>query len=260
MESISNIQRKGKIYKDRTNARTENILPKSSNLLPNRKDHLRLACINVRGWTVGKLEDISKECSDWGIDFLGITETQLRERLAENNEEYTMINKGRSKWMKKGGGIGFLYKNNKVKILEEIDVGCDLKQEDILAILIEFSNGKKLDKILIILCYMTVEGPDARVDNIKKYESIERVMKLYPKEKTIIMGDMNAHIGILGEKINCNGKKLIEFSEKENLEILNTTIAKGKVTWASGNNKSAIDYVLCNEKGRDIIDSMWIDG
>ena len=103
-----------------------------------------------------------------------------------------------------------------------------------------------------------VEGPDTKLDNNKEYESIERVMKLYPKEKNLIMVDMNACIDILGEKINCNRKILIDFSEKEYLEIFITIIAKGKETWASGNNKSTIDCVLCDEKGRNIIDSMWI--
>ena len=72
---------------------------------------------------------------------------------------------------------------------------------------------------------MMVEGPDTKLDNNKEYESIERVMKLYPKEKNLIMVDMNACIDILGEKINCNRKILIDFSEKEYLEIFITIIA-----------------------------------
>ena len=213
----------------------------------------------MRGWSLGKLEDISKECEEWNIDFFGITETQLKERVSENHRGYDMVNKGRSKWLKKGGGVGFIYKTDKISILEEIDVGNDIKHEDILAVLIEYKNGKKSDRLLIIICYMTVEGPEAKDDNSKKFNCVKNVMDRYTKEKIVIMGDMNAHIGILGEKINNNGKRLLEFTENQNLEILNSTIARGKVTWSSGNSKSAIDYVLSNAKARDTINSMWID-
>ena len=245
--------RKDDLYKKGNNTFHENNV---TNRNAKDTEFLRFACLNVRGWSFGKLEDICKECEEWNIDFIGITETQLRERVSENNNGFNMENKGRSKWLKKGGGVGYIYKDNKINILEEIDVGSDMKHEDVLALLIEYN---KFDKYLIIVSYMTVEGPEAKDDNTKKFNCIKNIIERYPKQKIILMGDMNAHIGILGEKINNNGKRLLDFAENQNLEILNSTIARGKVTWTSGNSKSAIDYVLTNSNARDFIDSMWID-
>ena len=67
----------------------------------------------------------------------------------------------------------------------------------------------------------------------------------------LVMGDMNGHIGLLGEKENANGKLLREACEKMNLEILHETMAEGRITWQHKDMKSAIDYVLANEKARE---------
>merc|ERR1712136_217408 len=82
---------------------------------------------------------------------------------------------------------------------------------------------------------------------------------IFQQNKVLIMGDMNAHTGILGEKVNINGKKLIEFAHDYSMEIMNHTIAQGKITWGERGLQSAIDYVLVNEKGREIIKEMIID-
>jgi len=41
---------------------------------------------------------------------VGITETQMREKVEWETKQYRMIGKGRSKNLKKGGGVGFLVK------------------------------------------------------------------------------------------------------------------------------------------------------
>ena len=40
---------------------------------------MKLGCMNVRGWGIGKFEDVCKELNEWGLDMVGITETHLRE-------------------------------------------------------------------------------------------------------------------------------------------------------------------------------------
>ena len=57
-----------------------------------------------------KLEDLSKELQEWSLDVVGITETQMREKVEWETKQYRMIGKGRSKNLKKGGGVGFLVK------------------------------------------------------------------------------------------------------------------------------------------------------
>ncbi|KAG0718437.1 Cytochrome P450 302a1, mitochondrial [Chionoecetes opilio] len=46
------------------------------------------------------------------------------------------------------------------------------------------------------------------------------------------MGDMNGHIGILGEEVNGNGILLLNFVEANELEILNTTMAEGRYSFS----------------------------
>lgn len=60
----------------------------------------------------------------------------------------------------------------------------------------------------------------------------------------IVMGDMNEYIGILGEEANTNGTPLPDFAEENELEILNVTLAQGRVTLAERGRKLAIDYLL----------------
>ena len=75
------------------------------------------------------------------------------------------------------------------------------------------------------------------------------------------MGDMNAHIGILGEKVDKNGELLLKISEDMDLEILDITEAIGKVTWKrkNSNETSAIDYMMVNDKSKEKIMGMTID-
>ena len=75
----------------------------------------------------------------------------------------------------------------------------------------------------------------------------------------VVMGDMNAHVGILGERMNKNGEMLEEFTDEMGLENLNVTLAEGRVTWSAREHESAIDYVLVNGRMREIVSRMWID-
>ena len=75
----------------------------------------------------------------------------------------------------------------------------------------------------------------------------------------IVMGDMNAHVGILGEQVNRNVETLGEFVDEMDLENLNETLAEGRVTWCARNQESAIDYMLVSGRMREIVDRMWID-
>ena len=134
--------------------------------------------------------------------------------------------------------------------MEEIKVGeCEMS-EDIFAIRITLKEKGKKGNILLVVCYMTVEGRNGREDNVKKYEMVGRLTKEHKRDQVIVMGDMNGHIGILGENINGNGELLLSFAEENDLEILNVTMAEGRVTWRKNMCKSAIDYILVNENAR----------
>lgn len=205
------------------------------------------------------MDDLSKELHVWGMDVIGITETKLRERVELYTENHRMIGKGRSKWKKKGGGVGIIVRKKIDVVIEEIKVGeCEMS-EDMMAAYLNYKARGKTERIFLIVCYMTVQGPDARRDNERKYDLVRRLVNDHRREQVIIMGDMNGHIGILGEEVNANGQMLIDFTEEYGLEILNQTIAEGRVTWVGRNGESAIDYILVNEKARRNVEYMRID-
>ena len=106
---------------------------------------------------------------------------------------------------------------------------------------------------------MSVESACSREENERKYRLIKRAIDECKGDQVIVMGDMNGHIGMLEEPINRNGDLLLEFMEENRLENLNVTVAEGRVTWMSKETKSAIDYILVNEKVRKHVKSMWID-
>ena len=77
----------------------------------------------------------------------------------------------------------------------------------------------------------------------------------------ILMGDFNAHIGVVGEQsINNNGQLLLEFQEKHNLILLNGDLnCRGETTWSRGNQKSAIDFFFCSQDMYKYFTHLFID-
>ena len=223
------------------------------------KSILQVGCVNVRGWNLGKFNGLSEECREWDIDIIGLTETSLRGDLMTEDENFKLIGKGRERIGKKGGGVGIMVRKNRNIDVEQIEIQGNEWTEDIFVAKCEVKVGRSRDIYIIIICYMTVQGMDADRENRRKYEILGRLVNKFKDERILLMGDMNAHTGILGEPTNTNGRKLLDFAEEFNLEILNHTIAKGKVTWYSKEYQSAIDYILVNGWGRAKVLNMWID-
>ena len=59
--------------------------------------------------------------------------------------------------------------------------------------------------------------------------------------------------------MNFNSSLLRETYEGENLEILNETIAEGKITWCRGEQQSAVVYALVYALEREKVVSVWVD-
>ena len=213
--------------------------------------------MNVRGWGVGKGDDVYEEMKRHEVTVMGVAETQMRGKLNVENDEYVIIGKGRSKQVRKGGGIGIIMRKNKGVEMEELESGNKAMDEDIMIVKLEIE-GKK-ECLIVIVCYMTVEGEHAREENKIKYESLKKWIEKFGNDEVVIMGDMNGHIGILNERVNANGERLLKFMDEADLENLNVTMAEGKVTWRTREYESAIDYVLVNERARRNIRKMVID-
>ena len=169
----------------------------------------------------------------------------------------------REKRNKKGGGVALMINKQNDWETEETDIGNSKDQEDILVWSV--ANKKLKIKQCIIICvglYMTTGKRNEIIqENRRKYNIIKSVIKENREKSVLIMGDMNGHIGILGEKIDKNGELLLAFTEENYLEIGNITMAKGKVTWSrkGGKEKSAIDFILMNDHMKYRIQEIIID-
>ena len=182
------------------------------------------------------------------MEIIGITETHLRNKSKWDGTHYRLEAKGREKRNKKGGVALMINKHNDWET-EEIDLGNSEDQEDML--IWSVTNKKlKIKQFIIICVHMTTGNTNEIIqENRRKYNVIKTVIKENKEKSILIMGDMNAHIGILGEKINKNGELLLAFTEENDLEIGNITMAKGKVTWGrkGGKEKSVIDFIIMND-------------
>ena len=218
----------------------------------------------MRSWGVGKLGEISMQMEENGMDFLAVTQTTMREEIEQEWGDYRFKGIGRKRMKNAGGGIGIIYNEKKGVRMEVVEFSSEMEEKEDIGVFkiskeIENRDGRKMtSEIVLMVCYMGVEGHDQEENN-NKYTILGDLVQNFQEESIMIMGDMNAHTGILGEKVNRNGKKLTEFAEDYDMEIMNHTIAQGKVTWEERGLQSAIDYVLINGKGRGLIKEMIID-
>ena len=125
--------------------------------------------MNVRGWGVGKCDDLHEEMKIHDVTVMGVVETQMRERQEIVNDEYVMIGNGRSKQTRKGGEIGIILRKDRGIEMEEIESGNHAMEEDLMVVKLEIKGKKKC--LIVIVCYMTVEGEHARVENESKYNT-----------------------------------------------------------------------------------------
>ena len=199
-----------------------------------------------------------------GMDFLAVTQTTLRDEVEQEWGEYRLKGLGRRRMRKAGGGVGIIYNEKKGVRVDVVEIINEMEEKEDIGVFriskeIENRNGLEMSKeITVMVCYMGIEGHDQEENN-NKYTILGDLVQIFQEESIMIMGDMNAHTGILGEKINLNGRRLTEFADDFDMEILNHTIAQGKVTWEERGLQSAIDYIMVNGKGRELIEEVVID-
>ena len=103
------------------------------------------------------------------------------------------------------------------------------------------------DTVFFMITVYVSTNDDMR--NINIYNQLTKLLDTYQNEKLLIQGDFNGHTGIIGkQKLNKNGKKVLNLLEMFNLSMLNLDDrCVGEITWEQGNNNSVIDFVLVNE-------------
>ena len=108
----------------------------------------------------------------------------------------------------------------------------------------------------ITVVYMGVEGRENLDNNRKLYEALLETKEKVGREKWVIMGDFNGHVGQLNEKANANGQMLLDFIESTGYIMKNWEL-ENPVTWRSNGHESAIDYIIVNNEVSKLEISTW---
>ena len=221
----------------------------------------KIGFININGMNATKIVDLEEEWEEEKLDIIGIVETHIKGDTKWEGKYYKMEGRGRGHDSKKGGGIALMVRKEKGWIWDIISNSNTGEAKDIMVVKMENEIGEG-EQLIAIICYMTTGNrPESILENKEKYRYINNIIEEYKEQEIIIMGDMNAHIGLMGERIDKQGELLLRLADERDMEITNITIAEGKVTWQRPNSeeKSAIDYVLVNHKARLKIDRVEID-
>ena len=96
-------------------------------------------------------------------------------------------------------------------------------------------------------------------ENKIKLDIVGKILHSHGGDDVILMGDMNGHVGILGEPINKNGELLLSWCDTWELNILNQNSDNGWVTWERGDSKSALDMIIANVSAARKMGGFWID-
>lgn len=137
-----------------------------------------------------------------------------------------------------------------------INVYFDKVETESMDILVVRGNIRGWELIIVVV-YFSVND---RERNKEIRREIEKYVEEKVEEPVIIVGDYNGHVGFKGEqKMDNNGKMIIEWMEKYNLIMLNDVKCEGVYTWTRGDQRSVIDYALANHRFHEKYCGMKID-
>ena len=124
---------------------------------------------------------------------------------------YHFVSKGRSKQVRKGGGVAVMWKKG-AKIEGEImDIGNCEMSKDLMVVKLAFVDNTE-QKTKLCVWYIAVEGAVGRQENLESMRYGNNVDE-HRKERTIVVGDMNGRVGILGKEVNKNRMFLREICD-----------------------------------------------
>lgn len=205
--------------------------------------------LNVRGLTVNKWNEweeiMNGEKSKVRITMF--TETQHKVEKIDFGNNYVYEVGMRNEEDKKGGGL-MIGSRDEVKVVK-VESG----HADVLCVDIEIKNRK----MRMILTYCDVRDGNR---NERIVTCIKNIVEIH-EGKLMLLGDMNAHVGILGQQeMNGNGEKLLNLMDDCGLIMLNLDeTCIGVTTREENGHESVIDFVLVNGSLYEDFDKMVID-
>lgn len=223
------------------------------------KDYITLGFINCRGLDIEKRDVIPRECKEWGIDVFGLAELHT---LDEDGiiGDYRINGRGQLQEDEGYNGVGLMVKQNSgIEMYEAVELNKHAESLKVEGRIITHSITIGPRTIYITIVYNKPEGRN--IDKRKKfYKELKRIGGIMKDKKAewIIMGDFNAHIGILGEQVRSNGDMLLDWVIEYDLNIKNLDIEPIE-TWRQGLTRSTIDYIIMNDEAQEHYVSMTVD-
>ena len=166
-----------------------------------------------------------------------LTETQHKFDKVDLGMGYKSLTSMRDMQDKKGGGL-LICTRNDVDMVEKENSNPDVLWVEIKIKQLTFD---------VALCYWDVRYGER---NKKIIGNLKKIIEENKDKKLMVLGDFNAHIGILGEQeVNQNGEEMIRFVEDAGLILLNIDReCTGEITRNFRDQKSVIDYVMVNDR------------
>ena len=220
---------------------------------------MKVGCWNVRTmFAAGKLEEVSKEMSNYGLDILGISEARWTGtgKAAGPQGEMILYSGGDENHER---GVAVMVSKKIAGSIMEWSASGDR--------MIRVRFFSKHIKMTIIQCYAPTN--EARMEEKEKfYDDLDGEIKRTPKhDMLLVMGDMNAKIGSdnfgyeqnmgkhgCGEQ-NENGGMFCDLCQENDL-VIGGSLFKHKdihkTTWISpdGHTKNQIDHLAIRRKFR----------
>jgi exonuclease III len=127
-------------------------------------------------------------------------------------EGYRFVGTGRVA-MNEYDGVGLMYRMDKGwDVYEDVEGSARSKQKNLNGRIITYNISKGKDHIAQTIVYMKIEGgTDFRRINVSILEELSCIEAKYQNDCWLLMGDFNAHIGLLGEEVNVNGRLVREW-------------------------------------------------
>jgi hypothetical protein len=241
---------------------------------------LKVAYLNIGGKWTNMRTDVTSIIHKRGVQIMALTETHKKKNTQQINiPGFKTHYACRSVNQKKGGGVAILVRAdipsttwiNRTEVTMDNSESVERKGDKTWCIM-----QKDDRKLAIGTVYMGVEGPKYEEGNKQLMQNLNEDITQLQNEglQILILGDFNAHIFKIEKEAlnklnditssphptNKNGQRLIDLTENNDLEIMNSNrVTTGRWTWMRKNQKSIIDYVLASSGVQEEIINMTID-
>lgn len=212
--------------------------------------------MNCQGLSLGKREEMARSFGSEEIDIIGLAEMHIVEesRLAEG---YLFLGRGSPRENETYDGVGVMVRQDAGWEVHESELNKRLSRQEIEGRVITFEIAKSRKVLYMTVVYMEVEKKN-KTRNKRIIAELGHIGRTMEGKKWLVMGDFNAHVGLMDEVINENGALVLDWIVEKDL-YLKSLEAEGKETWRQGQRKTVIDLIVVNNELMGCCSEMLVD-